>query len=67
MWITTGDGRAIPGTVAAYDQETGFGLVQALGRLGVPALPLGNSAALEHGAPVGGRGRRPAPFRSARG
>ena len=26
-----------------YDQETGFGLVQALGRLDLPALTLGNS------------------------
>ena len=52
IWITTGDGRATPGHVAAYDQETGFGLVQALGRLGVPALMLGESARLEIGAPV---------------
>src|ERR1700689_3692403 len=41
IWITTADGRATPGTVAAYDQETGFGLVQALGRLGVPAMNIG--------------------------
>ena len=52
IWITTADGRATPGTVAAYDQETGFGLVQALGRLGVPAMPLGQSSALENGAPI---------------
>jgi S1-C subfamily serine protease len=60
IWITTGDGRATPGTVAAYDQETGFGLVQALGRLGVPALPLGGAATLENGAPlvVAAGGRR---------
>jgi S1-C subfamily serine protease len=52
VWITTVDGRATPGTVAAYDQETGFGLVQALGRLAVPAMPIGQSAALEVGAPI---------------
>ncbi|MGH6990648.1 MAG: S1C family serine protease [Stellaceae bacterium] len=52
VWITTGDGRATPGYVAAYDQETGFGLVQALGRLGVKALPIGESARLEIGTPV---------------
>ncbi len=28
----------------AYDQETGFGLVQALAHLDLPALPLGSSA-----------------------
>jgi S1-C subfamily serine protease len=27
----------------AYDQETGFGLVQALAKLDLPALPIGNS------------------------
>jgi S1-C subfamily serine protease len=52
VWITTGDGRATPGYVAAYDQETGFGLVQALGRLGVRAMPIGESARIEVGAPV---------------
>ena len=46
IWITTSDGRATQGHVAAYDQETGFGLVQALGRLGMPALPLGRSGAV---------------------
>ncbi|MCL2429781.1 MAG: S1C family serine protease [Alphaproteobacteria bacterium] len=52
VWITTADGRATPGTVAAYDQETGFGLVQALGRLHMPAIAIGQSAALESGAPL---------------
>src|ERR1700691_5180556 len=52
VWLTTADGRRNQGHVAAYDQETGFGLIQALGRLGVPALPLGRSAKLEIGAPV---------------
>jgi S1-C subfamily serine protease len=52
VWITTADGRATPGTVAAYDQETGFGLVQALGRLGTPAITMGQSTALENGAPL---------------
>jgi S1-C subfamily serine protease len=43
IWLTLFDGRAVPGTVLAYDQETGFGLVQALARLDVPPLPLGSS------------------------
>jgi S1-C subfamily serine protease len=52
IWIHTNDGRAAPGDVLAYDQETGFGLVQALGRLGLPALELGRSTTLERGDPV---------------
>ena len=50
------------GHVLGYDQETGFGLVQALGRLDLPALPLGSSAAAEVGEQVvvGGAGGRQA-------
>lgn len=40
VWLSTADGRAVPGHALAYDQETGFGLVQALGRLSGSALPL---------------------------
>ncbi|HEY6993886.1 MAG TPA: S1C family serine protease [Xanthobacteraceae bacterium] len=43
IWLHLADGRAVPGHVLAYDQETGFGLVQALARLGLPVLPLGQS------------------------
>lgn len=49
VWLLAGDGQACPGHVVAYDQETGFGLVQALGNLGVPPLPIGSSAAMENG------------------
>ncbi len=50
----------MPGHVLGYDQETGFGLVQALARLDVPALALGNSGAAEVGmrVVVGGSGGR---------
>jgi S1-C subfamily serine protease len=41
IWLTSSLGGAVPGHVLGYDQETGFGLVQALGRLDVPALELG--------------------------
>ncbi|HVH75228.1 MAG TPA: S1C family serine protease [Stellaceae bacterium] len=41
IWLTSASGGAVPGHVLAYDQETGFGLVQALGRLGVQPLQLG--------------------------
>ena len=35
IWLTSTVGGAVPGTLLGYDQETGFGLVQALGRLNV--------------------------------
>ncbi len=41
IWLTSVGGGAVPGHVLAYDQETGFGLVQALGRLNVPPIELG--------------------------
>jgi S1-C subfamily serine protease len=62
VWISHGSGRVVPGHVLAFDQETGFGLVQALGRLDLPALPIGSSAEAEIGervvvAGAGGRQR----------
>ena len=36
IWLTLSDGRSVPGHVLGYDQETGFGLVQALAKLDVP-------------------------------
>ena len=60
IWLTGADGRVTPGHVLAYDQETGFGLVQALGRLDLPALELGRSGQGRIGEPVvvAGGGRR---------
>ena len=60
IWLTLIDGRAVPGTVLAYDQTTGFGLVQALARLDLPALPLGSSKTISVGERVviGGAGGR---------
>lgn len=52
VWITHASGRVVPGHVLAFDQETGFGLVQPLARLDVPALPLGNSSAATVGEDV---------------
>jgi len=46
IWITDHAGRVVPGTVAGYDQRTGFGLVQALGKLDLPPIPLGDSTEL---------------------
>ena len=52
VWLFPNDGRAVEGHVVAYDQETGFGLVQALGTLDLPTLELGSSADLPVGDPV---------------
>ena len=49
IWVTSSDGQAVPGHALAYDQETGFGLVQTLGKLNVPALELGDSDRLKVG------------------
>jgi S1-C subfamily serine protease len=60
IWITLNDGRSVPGHVLGYDQETGFGLVQALAKLEVPALEIGESAGATVGEKVvvGGAGGR---------
>lgn len=50
IWLTTSTGRVVPGHALAYDFETGFGLVQALGRLEAPAIPLGGPTLPEAGA-----------------
>ena len=50
VWLIAADGRAVPGHALAYDQTTGFGLVQALGRRDLPARELGDSDALSIGA-----------------
>lgn len=62
VWLTTQDGRSVPGHVVGYDAVTGFGLVQALGDLDLPVLPLGRSGEVQIGdravmAGVGGRQR----------
>jgi S1-C subfamily serine protease len=41
IWLTTNQGAAVAGYPLAYDQATGFGLVQPLGRLGVQPLARG--------------------------
>ena len=44
VWISLSGGTTVPGHVLGYDQESGFGLVQALARIDVPVLPLGRSS-----------------------
>ena len=52
VWLVSGDGTATPAHVVGYDQATGFGLVQALGRLGAPAIEIGASRDLRVGDEV---------------
>ena len=61
IWLTTNGGTAVAGYPLAYDQATGFGLVQPLGRLGVSALSRGSasSCAIGDDVVVIGSGGRP--------
>ena len=59
VWLTTHDGRSVPGHVVGFDAVTGFGLVQALGDLGLQAAEARALRAGEDRRPGrGGRGRR---------
>ena len=60
VWLHLGDGRVVPGHALGFDQETGFGLVQALGHVDLEPLPLGSSAAaaIDSRIVVGGVGGR---------
>jgi S1-C subfamily serine protease len=41
IWLTTNKGVLVEGYPLAYDQATGFGLIQPLGKLPAPHLPRG--------------------------
>ena len=59
--LTTAGGRAIPGHVLGVDNATGFGLIQALSPLDLPALAIGGTDELVRGDSVvlaAGGGRR---------
>lgn len=60
VWLHFNDGQALPGHVLGYDQESGFGLVQALGRVDQAPLPIGRSSDARVGEPIvmGGAGGR---------
>src|SRR6202011_3004753 len=62
VWLHLGDGRVVEGHALGFDSVSGFGLVQALGRVDLDPLPIGSSAAAEPGdrivlGGVGGRTR----------
>ncbi len=62
IWLTDGEGRVTQGHALAIDQTTGFGLVQPLGKLGLPALKLGASGPMKVGDPavmISGGGHTP--------
>jgi S1-C subfamily serine protease len=52
IWLTTNKGAVAGGTVLGYDQATGFGLVQPLGKLGVRAIERGSAASIRVGENV---------------
>ena len=60
VWLHLGDGRVVQGHALGFDQETGFGLVQALGKIDLPALATGSSGGADIGERivVGGAGGR---------
>jgi S1-C subfamily serine protease len=60
VWLHLGDGRVMEGHALGFDSVTGFGLVQALGRMSIDPLPIGSSAATRIGdrVVVGGAGGR---------
>ncbi|MCC8942143.1 Periplasmic serine endoprotease DegP [Bradyrhizobium ivorense] len=60
VWLHLGDGRVVEGHAMGFDSESGFGLVQALGRPNIAPLPIGSSAAARVGdnVVVGGAGGR---------
>ena len=61
IWLTTNRGTVVQGHALAYDQRTGFGLVQPLGALGVRPLQRANApaVALNDNVIVIGHGGRP--------
>src|SRR5262245_9094355 len=49
IWLTTNRGASVPGYPLAYDQATGFGLIQPLGKLVAPHLERGLAADVKVG------------------
>ncbi|HEX4375855.1 MAG TPA: S1C family serine protease [Steroidobacteraceae bacterium] len=49
IWLTTFDGKVVEACPLAYDQVSGFGLIQPLGKLDVPAIERGSASSLAIG------------------
>ena len=60
IWLHLADGNVVQGHPLGFDGETGFGLVQLLGRTSMPVLELGssNAAVVGERVVVGGAGGR---------
>jgi S1-C subfamily serine protease len=60
IWLTLSDGSAVEGHALGYDYDTGFGLVQILGKADLPHLTIGQSknAKLNDHVVMGGAGGR---------
>jgi S1-C subfamily serine protease len=60
IWLATNKGTVVGGYPMAFDQNTGFGLVQPLGKLGVKPIERGSAASLRVGenVVVAGQGGR---------
>jgi S1-C subfamily serine protease len=52
IWLTTFEGKVVEACPLAYDQVSGFGLVQPLGVLDAPAIERGSAASLAIGDKV---------------
>lgn len=52
IWLTTNRGDVVNGWPLAYDQATGFGLIQPLAKLGAPWLERGSAADAAEGDEV---------------
>src|SRR5260221_2252014 len=52
IWLSTNQGHVVGGFPVAYDQTTGFGLVQPLGKLGVRPIERGSISACRVGENV---------------
>jgi S1-C subfamily serine protease len=52
IWLTSNRGAVVEGYRLAYDQATGFGLIQPLGKLDAPHLPRGLAADVKVGDSV---------------
>jgi S1-C subfamily serine protease len=60
IWLATNKGTVVGGYPMAFDQNTGFGLVQPLGKLGVKPIERGSGSSLRVGenVVVAGQGGR---------
>lgn len=52
IWLTTNAGQVIPAHAIAYDFQSGFGLVQPLGKLAAPPLDRGSAIPIDRGDDV---------------